>query len=158
MIDVSKTDLLNPHVCHHTRLLKLGRSRNRIYDVAAHFLYFREVRPLFGGDYGNGDTPLSRSPSPSNPVKVCVGVIWDIKIDDVTETVNIQASSSKVRSDQYSTSTALKGLHRSVPLILRQVSIYGYTRYSFTIQYLIQPEGVSLCTTEKDRTVNSLRI
>ena len=92
--------------------------------MVRHVLYCTKVRALFRGHDRDSGSGLSCPSCSADPVEVYVRILWNIVVDDVRDSVDVQTSPRQIGSNQYAAQTASESPHRVIALILGEVTIY----------------------------------
>ena len=116
-----------------------------IYDcnlALYEFLYVFEVGLFFTVAKGKGGAVGTGATGATDAVHVGLGNVGQVVVDDVFQTVNINASGGNIGGHQNAGGLLLKIAQRVLPGILRLIAVYGFCRNLALLQhthYLIGP-------------------
>lgn len=70
-------------------------------DFSSKFLLdLVKVEAIFVGDQVNGQTQVTETTTTADTMKVGLGVLWEIKVDDNVYGLDIDTTGQKIRADQ----------------------------------------------------------
>ena len=93
-----------------------------------------KVVPVFCGDQVHRDTKVAETARPANPVQVCLGHAWKVKVDDNVDGLNVNASGEEIRAHQITTKSLSKVVKHSVPVRLVHPRVNVKARVACKVQ------------------------
>lgn len=78
-----------------------------------------QVKPILVGDQIHSQTKVTKSPRPTNPVKICFRALGEIKIDNNIDSLNIYPSCEKICTNKVPACPVSEIMENSVTVVLQ---------------------------------------
>ena len=89
-----------------------------------------QVEPVFIGDEVDGETKVSESTGTTNTMKVRLGVLGKIEVDDNVDCLNIYTTGEEVRANEVAADTLAEIMEDAVTVGLEHLGMRVETRVS----------------------------
>lgn len=87
-----------------------------------------EVEPVIPVDQVDGQTKMAVTARATDTMKICLGILWEVKVDHHIDSLNVDTTREKIRADEVAANTVPKVVEDTVASVLLHLGVTVETR------------------------------
>lgn len=113
-----------------------------------------KVEAIFPVDQVDSQTQMSETARSTDPMQICLGVLWEVEVDDNVDGLDINTTGEQIRTDKVSAYTVAEVVEDAVTVVLKHARMRVEAGVS-EFGDLLRKKLYTVCgVAEDDRLVN----